>query len=129
MQSVTTAQAMENAIAFLTRELQATRGRARTVLVRRAAELHGVGLAALQREIGERKAAQDLARGRDSKKAHRYLSLRVYWNQGGKDRSAVLCRRHRNALYNQFSDMTDRYEFSPAASCERCRAQRSLIGD
>jgi hypothetical protein len=72
----------------------------------------------------ERRAAIDLARGTDSKKSHRYLSLRVYWTQGTEEQSAVLCRGHRDKVYKQFPELTDRYEFYPADSCEQCSAAK-----
>jgi hypothetical protein len=39
---------------------------------------------------------------------HRHLSLRVFWNKGGKEKSAELRRKNRNALPRY----VDRYEFS-----------------
>jgi hypothetical protein len=68
----------------------------------------------------EQKAARQLARGADSKTSHRYLALRVYWTQGTEEKSAVLCREHRDQVYKQFPELTDRYEFFPADSCEQC---------
>ena len=74
----------------------------------------------------EQRAAQALARGTDSKRSHRYLSLRVYWTQGSEKRSAVLCREHRNKMSKRFPNMWDSSEWLPADSCEVCsRAKRS----
>jgi hypothetical protein len=74
----------------------------------------------------EQKAAQALARCRDSKSTHRYLSLWVYWMLGGKETSAILCRMHRNARYKQFPNMWDSSEWFPADACEKClQAERS----
>jgi hypothetical protein len=62
----------------------------------------------------EYKAAQDLARqGWTFKKAHQFLSLRVYWDQGAEEKSAILCSKHRNAQYKQSPQMWDKYEFFP----------------
>jgi hypothetical protein len=74
----------------------------------------------------EQKAAQALAHKRDSKSTHRYLSLGVYWQQDGKELSAILCRMHRDARYKQFPKMWDSSEWFPADNCEQClKAERS----
>ncbi len=75
----------------------------------------------------EYQAAQALARGRDSKSTHRYLSLRVYWRHEGQDSLAIMCRMHRDKLYRQFpNDMWDSSEWFPADACEQClKTERS----
>lgn len=66
------------------------------------------------------RAIQNLAKGETTKTDHRYLSLRVFWNESHKEKSAVLCRSHRNAKYRRHRDMWDSKEWFPAEACERC---------
>jgi hypothetical protein len=75
--------------------------------------------------VREYRAAEALARGRDSKSMHRYLSLRVFWKERGKGTSAVLCREHRDSLYRQHPDYVGLIRVVP---CGRLRAMHSGRG-
>ena len=59
---------------------------------------------------------------------HAGLALRVYWEQPGENRTAILCPPHREMLYDKHLTARGAGAYHPVDQCDACKYGREKGG-